>query len=69
MVTIQDLFCTLSEFLDFMNRIKDCISKPSKEEVKEEKKERLRCSSCKAFISKDLKCKRCGKDNAESNFN
>ena len=25
MVTIQDLFCTFSEFLDFMNRIKDCI--------------------------------------------
>lgn len=69
MVTIQDLFCTLSEFLDFMNRIKDSISKPSKEEVKEEKKERLRCDSCKAFISKDLKCKRCGKDNGESNFN
>lgn len=69
MVTIQDLFCTLSEFLDFINRIKDYIIKPSKEEVKEEKKERLRCSSCKAFISKDLKCKRCGKDNAESNFN
>lgn len=62
MVTIQDLFCTLSEFLDFMNRIKDSIIKPSKEEFKEEKKERLRCSSCKAFISKDLKCKRCGKN-------
>lgn len=69
MVTIQDLFCALSEFLDFMNRIKDSIIKPSKEEFKEEKKERLRCSSCKAFISKDLKCKRCGKNNAESNFN
>lgn len=69
MVTIQDLFYTLSEFLDFMNRIKDSIIKPSKEEFKEEKKERLRCSSCKAFISKDLKCKRCGKNNAESNFN
>lgn len=69
MVTIQDLFCTLSNFLDFINRIKNYIIKPSKEEVKEEKKERLRCSSCKAFISKDLKCKRCGKENAESNFN
>lgn len=69
MVTIQDLFCTFSEFLKVIKHIKDCIIKPSKEEVKEEKKERLRCSSCKAFISKDLKCKRCGKNNAESNFN
>lgn len=69
MVTIQDLFCTFFEFLKVIKHIKDIITKPIKEEFKEEKKERLRCSSCKAFISKDLKCKRCGKDNAESNFN
>ena len=69
MVTIQDLFCTFSEFLKVIKYIKDIITKLIKEEFKEEKKERLRCSSCKAFISKDLKCKRCGNDNAESNFN
>lgn len=62
MVTIQDLFCTFSEFLKVIKHIKDIITKPIKEEFKEEKKELLRCSSCKAFISKDLKCKRCGKD-------